>query len=297
MDLYQLKYFLEVARELSFTRAARNLHISAPAVFRSIALLENSINKKLLSRANRRLALTMDGEFLKGQAEKIYDDIERTRLRLTEKAVNAPAALKIGSREMITNYLLPRPLADFQRRNPHTRFGIYELEPKEMIDSLKKDQIDFGLYYADIIDPGIESRRLGTLRSHIYASKKMFPGRRPPKNLAGVLKLPFIAPRPLGADPTTPSADGFPDHRHPRNIKYEGEFLETHRAFVLTGIALAVLPDLVILPELKQGKVIQLKGPSLFREIYFFKRRLRPLPQAVNSLCASLQKMIRTHGS
>ncbi|MBI3547995.1 MAG: LysR family transcriptional regulator [Elusimicrobia bacterium] len=294
MDLYQLRYFLEVARELNFTRAAENLHISPPAVSRSVQLLERSIGKKLFARTKRRVALTSDGEFLKARAERVFDEVERARLELSGQRVTGPSMLRIGTREMITHYLLPRPLLEFKNKWPSVRFGLYELDPRALADALKKDQIDFGLYYCEIPDPALEAKHLGSMRSHIYASKKLLPNGKAPKSLEQILSLPFIAPRYFHSDPSTPSPDGFPDHRYARNVQYEGEFLETHRRFVLDGLAVAVLPDLVIEEEWKRGLVTRLEeGPRISREVYLFKRRSRPLPQAVEAFAASLRKAIK----
>lgn len=292
MNLYQLRYFLEVSRELSFTRAAANLHISPAAVSRSVALLEASIRRKLFSRTKRQVALTSAGEFLKGQAEKVFDTIERARMELEGTEAQAPSMLRIGSREMITNYLLPRVLQELASQYAHVRFGLYELNPRQLVDALKKDQIDFGFYYSDIPDPSIEARPMGKLRSHIYAARCILPKGLPTLDFRKILHCPFIAPRYFQADPIQQSVDGFPDSKHPRNIRYEAEFMETHRRFVLDGIAIAVLPDLVIQREWKAGKVVQLNGPPIFREIYFFKRRGRHLPRIVELLLSSLRRYL-----
>jgi DNA-binding transcriptional LysR family regulator len=296
MDLYQLRYFLEVARELSFTRAAENLRLSPPAVSRSVALLERSIGKPLLTRTKRRVALTTHGELLKARVERIYDELEKTEQELAGKRESGPSFLRIGSREMITDYLMPRPLLEFRERYPDTRFGIHELDPGEMAECLKKDQIDAGFYYFAIPDPALEVRRLGLLDSHICASPKLLGKRKAPR-FEEVLKLPWIAPRYFRADPAAPSLDGFPDTVHKRNIQYEGEFLETHRRYVLDGVALAVLPDLVVREELKRGEVVRLKGPRLYREIFFMKRRTRALPAAVDQLCESIRAVIAKLGT
>lgn len=294
MDLYQLRYFLEVARELSFTRAAANLHVSPPAVSRSVALLEASLKTRLFNRSRRHVELTSAGEFLKARVERVYDLIEGMRLEFEGRGPGGPAMLKIGSREMITNYLLSPALLAFKRRHPETRFGIYELEPRQMAEALKKDLIDFAFYYhAEIPDPTIEIRRLGALPSHIYAARSLLPGRRARPSARETLRLPFIAPRYFQSDPAQPSLDGFPDQRLPRNIQYEGEFLETHRRYVLEGVAAAVLPDFVIREECKRGEAVRLPGPRLGREIYFLRRRARPLPPAVEEFVTALQAAIR----
>jgi len=279
MDLYQLKYFLEVARELSFTRAAANLGVSPSAVSRSVALLENSVKKKLFARTKRHVALTVFGESLKVRAARIFDEVEGARLELDGES-QAPALLRIASREMITNYLLPGPLGEFKARHPSTRFGLFELEPEALADALKKDQVDFGFQYTTLDDPAIESHSLGRLRSHVYAAKK-FSGSA------------FIAPRPFRPAPGLPSADGYPDRTQPREIQYEAEFLETHRRFVLQGLCAGVLPDLVMAGDLKRGAVTVLKGPPIHREIFWFKRRDRALPKAVEELVAGVRRTIR----
>lgn len=293
MDLYQLRYFLEVARTLNFTRAAENLGISTPAVSKSVALLERSVGVPLLTRTRRLVQLTQAGERLKAHAEGIYDRIEGARLDLRGEAAQ-PAMLKIGSREMITNYLLGPSLLDFRKKHPATRFGVYELGPREMAQALRKDQIDFGFYYsAEIPDPALEIRSLGKLSSHVYASPLLWKGGKAPRDFKDVCALPFIAPRYFGADPAEPSLDGFPDQENPRQIQYEGEFLETHRRYALDGIAAAVLPDFVIKREWKEGLVARLPGPELGREIYFLKRRGRPLPKSVESFIDIVARSIK----
>lgn len=293
MDLYQLRYFLEVARELNFTRAAANLGVSTPAVSKSVALLERSVGQPLLTRTRRLVQLTQAGERLKVHAERVYDEVEAARLDLRGEA-GSPAMLKIGSREMITNYLLGPSLLELRKAHPSTRTGVYELGPKEMASALKKNQIDFGFYYsAEIPDPALEIRKLGRLDSHVYASPNLWKGAKAPKSFDEVRKLPFIAPRYFGADPAEPSLDGFPDQEAPRSIQYEGEFLETHRRFALDGIAAAVLPDFTVKRELKEGLLARLPGPQLGREIYFLKRRGRTLPKAVDAFVDTVARSIK----
>jgi len=281
MDLYQLRYFLEVARQLSFTRAARAAHVSVPAISRSVTLLERSLGKKLFVRAKGRVTLTAEGELLKGRAESVFDELEQAELDI-HRGSGPVEMMRIGSREMITNYLLPEPLREYDRMHPGTRFGVYELGPKELLEALKRDQVDFGFYYAPINDSALEVRHLGHLRSHVYATPR----------LSRVRPLPFIAPRYFGSDPTAHSIDGYPDQEHPRRILYEGEFLETHRRFVVEGLAAAVLPDFVIRQEFKKKKVVRLPGPKLGREIYFFKRAGRPLPAQVDEFVNAVRRAV-----
>lgn len=295
MDLYQLRYFLEVARTGSFTRAAEALHITTPAVSRSVTLLERSLKKSLLTRGPRHVSLTADGAYLKTQVERLYDLVEETRLQLEGAASGGPAFLRVGSREMITNYLLTPALRSLRAAHPETRFGFHELGPREMAEALKKDWIDFAFYYhGEIPDRDVETRRVGELRSHVYAARSLLAKGKIPTTARDVLKLPFVAPRYFRADPSEPSVDGFPDQRLPRDVRFEAEFLETHRRFVLDGLAVAVLPDFVVAEEVKAGRVVRLPGPKLGREIWFLKRRGRPLPAGVDLFLKTVGKTLRS---
>lgn len=295
MDLYQLRYFLEVARRRSFTRTAEALHVSAPAVSRSVAALEASLGRKLFHRTKRRVELTAEGKALMARAERAFDELERGRLEVLGKEAQ-PELLRIASREMITNYLLPEALKEFRAAHPGTRFGLYELGPREMAEALRTDRVDFGFYYStDVLAPDLELRHLGFLRSHVYAARSLV-GRRRALGAKEMLQLPFVAPRYFGADPSLPSVDGFPDQRLKRDIRYEAEFLETHRQFVLQGLAAGVLPDWVMREEFRRGKVVRLPGPPLGREIYFLKRKGRVLPRAVDGVCAAVKRILRAWG-
>ncbi|TPW21661.1 MAG: transcriptional regulator, LysR family [Elusimicrobia bacterium] len=288
MDLYQLRAFLEAARALNFTRAAEALHVSPSAVSRSVSLLERSVKTRLFARTKRHVALTSAGQSLKARAERIFDEVERAGAELAGDAAG-PAELRLASREMITNYLLPGPLAAFKERYPGTRFGLHELGPAEMAAALKNDRLDLGFYYTDVLDPALESRHLGRLRSHVYASKAFLRAAGGVRDLSA---FPFVAPRSFGGDPAVPRADGFPDHRVKRDVRYEAEFLETHRRFVLDGLCAGVLPDLVVEDEAWSGEVVALKGPPLHRDVYCFTRRGRPLPKATAFLIESTRKAV-----
>lgn len=293
IDLYQLRAFLQAARALNFTRAAENLHVSPSAVSRSVALLERSVRARLFARSRRHVALTAAGAALKARAERVFDELERAEAELAGEDAG-PRELRLASREMITNYLLPGPLAAFKARYPLTRFGLYELGPTEMAAALKNDRLDLGFYYADVPDPALERRHLGRLRSHVYASRAFLRAWGPARELE---RLPFIAPRAFGADPSVPRADGFPDERLPREVRYEAEFLETHRRFVLDGLCVGVLPDLVMAREARRGEAAALPGPALHRDVYCFARRGRTLPKAAAFLLDEVRKAVNASGS
>jgi DNA-binding transcriptional LysR family regulator len=279
VDLYQLRYFREVARSLNFTRAAEALGVSPSAVSRSVALLERSVRRPLFVRTRRRVALTAHGEALKARADAVFDQVETAEAELAGAGA-APAVLRVASREMITNYLLPGPLKEFGRLHG-TRFVLRELSPQALAAALRDDRFDLGFGYHELEDAAVESRLLGRLRSHLYAARGY-------KGAA-----PFVAPRDFDAPPGAPRPDGWPDAERPRDIRYEAEFLETHRRFVLDGLCVGVLPDLVVAAERRRGEVKALPGPALRREVWCYRRKGRPLAPAVEELAAGVRRALR----
>ena len=295
IDLYQLRTFLAAAREQNFARAARGLRVSPPAVSQSIALLERSAGRKLFHREGRRVLLTAEGVALKLRAEKIFDEVEAAERDLAG-AAPPPAELRLVVREMITNHLLPPVLAELEQRRPGTRVGLHALDPRAMADALLKDRADFGYWYAPIADDGLSSVRLGRISSRIYASPSLLRRFGRPRTPAQTLRLPFVAPRPFEEDPSVPSADGFPDARLRRDVRYRAELFETHRVFALSGLCAAVLPDGAVKDESARGRLVALPGPSLSREVYFFKRKGRVLPAAAEEINGGLRLALKRWG-
>ncbi|MFI5348872.1 MAG: LysR family transcriptional regulator [Elusimicrobiota bacterium] len=295
IDLYQLRTFLAAAREQNFARAARDLHVSPPAVSQSIALLERSTGRKLFLREGRRVLLTAEGAALKLRAEKIFDEVAAAERDLAG-ALPEPGELRLVVREMITNHLLPPVLADLEKSHPGTRVGLHALDPKAMTDALLKDKADFGYWYATILEDGLSSVLLGRIRSRVYAAPSLLRRLGRPRTPAQTLRLPFVAPRPFEEDPSVPSADGFPDARLRRDIRYRAELFETHRVFALSGMCAAVLPDGAVEEERRRGRLVALPGPALGREVYFFKRKGRVLPAAADEINAGLRRELARWG-
>ena len=288
LDLYQLRYFLEAAREQNFAKAARALRVSPPAISQSIALLERSAGRKLFHRRGRRVSLTAEGQALRARAERIFDEVEAAEGELSGGA-RAPGRLRLASRELVTNHLLPRAL----RGLPGVEVSLHALGARELVEALLKDRVDAGYFHAALPDEQLESVRLGRLSSRVYAAPSLLRRLGRPKTPAQTLRLPFVAPRPFGEEDGAPSADGFPDERLKRVIRYRVEFLETHRVLAVQGLCAAVLPEIAAREDVKRGRLVALPGPAIRREIWFFKRKGRVLPSTVEELNAALHRELR----
>ena len=99
MELRVLNYFLVVAREENFTRAAKKLHLSQPTLSRQLRDLEEEYGKQLLIRGARHVSLTKDGMLLRKRAEEILSLVKKTESELLSKENNLSGDIRIGAAE------------------------------------------------------------------------------------------------------------------------------------------------------------------------------------------------------
>ena len=97
MELRVLRYFLAVAREENFTRAAEQLHVTQPTLSRQIADLEQELGVKLFRRSNHNIILTEDVVMLKHRAQEILSLAEKTKQDFLYKEEHLEGTITIGS--------------------------------------------------------------------------------------------------------------------------------------------------------------------------------------------------------
>src|SRR3546814_15927222 len=118
VDLRQLRYFIAVARERNFTRAAEKLHIAQPPLSRQIQLLEEELGVTLMSRATSPLRLTDAGRLINEQAMQIIGRVEQLKIGTQRVGENERRGLSIG---IISSHLHRRPpLPCSEQRKPAT---------------------------------------------------------------------------------------------------------------------------------------------------------------------------------
>ena len=101
MDIRQLKVFVEIVRQGSFTRAAEHLHIAQPAVSISLRKLEEELDLTLINRQEKQITLTAEGENLLRHAERILDDLSVAEREMAELRGLVRGEVRIGIPPMI----------------------------------------------------------------------------------------------------------------------------------------------------------------------------------------------------
>ncbi|MEH1832602.1 MAG: putative sulfate exporter family transporter [Nostoc sp.] len=119
MTIDQLQIFLAVAQHLHFTRAAEELYITQPSVSAAIQSLEEQYGVKLFNQVGRRIELTLAGNMLQVEAQKILTQIELSERGLRELNDLKRGELKLGASQTIGNYWLPRFISLFKQEYPN----------------------------------------------------------------------------------------------------------------------------------------------------------------------------------
>src|SRR5215472_15447813 len=120
MDIHlrDLRYFVAVADELSFTRAAERLHLSQPALSKQIAALETTLRARLLHRDRRQVSLTAAGAALHAAAQRLLVDWDEAAAVVADAAAAETKVLRVGTLTSLGRALFPAALEHFAKRQP-----------------------------------------------------------------------------------------------------------------------------------------------------------------------------------
>lgn len=147
IELRHLRYFIAVAEELNFRRAAERIHIDQTPLSRTIRDLEDQLGVLLFVRMPRKLRLTPAGARLLKEAHKLLIRLERTQrvVRATDTRYRAP--LRIGIADGIAQPKLLECFAGWQALAPETPLELLEMCADEMITALRREEIDAGISF------------------------------------------------------------------------------------------------------------------------------------------------------
>lgn len=155
MDLRHLKYFVAVADEQNFTRAAEKLHISQPPLSRQIQDLEAELGLALFERGSRPLRLTEGGRFFYAHATRLLEQAAQA-VRTTRRVALVERRLVIGFVSSTMYGALPQLVRLFRAARPQTELALLEMSTVEQIEALKTGRIDVGYGRIRLDDPAIK---------------------------------------------------------------------------------------------------------------------------------------------
>ena len=144
MELRHLRYFVAVAENLSFTKAAAKLHLAQPSLTRQIHNLEEEIGVRLLERSKSRVALTEEGSSFLTDARRILALATESILAVQRLNRGETGALNIAYLSNFDFELLPETLRAFRHAFPHVALNLFDMNPAEQFRALEARKIDLG---------------------------------------------------------------------------------------------------------------------------------------------------------
>ncbi len=156
MELRYLRYFVTVAEELHFGRAAERLQMTQPALSKQIAGLEKELCVQLFARNKRTVSLTAAGQVFWEQATRILSQVVEA-IQLTKRTARGEEGqLRIGFTETATHTVLPALVRNFRDRFPRVELTMLELRTEAQVAALKEGQIDVAFLHPPIDERGLK---------------------------------------------------------------------------------------------------------------------------------------------
>jgi LysR family transcriptional regulator, benzoate and cis,cis-muconate-responsive activator of ben and cat genes len=199
VDLRHLRYFVAVARERNFTRAADKLHIAQPPLSRQVQQLEDELGIDLIEAGSRPLRLTEAGRLFHEQAVQVLERVDEMKTMMVRLQAADRDRFSIGFVGSTLYGKLPEVIRSYRAARPGVELTLLEFTSVEQIAALKEGRIDVGFGRIPLDDPAIDRRLLRNER--LVAA---VPPRHPVLARGGSLELADLALSPLIVYPKAP---------------------------------------------------------------------------------------------
>ena len=194
MELRRLRYFIAVAEELSFSRAAQRLRMSQPPLSNQIKQLEEELGVLLFDRTSRGVRMTGAGELLLEEARRIFVQVDQTVRVVQRVGYGEVGRLTLGFVPSSSNETLPPILQRLGDRFPGIELFLREMRPDLIVRQLHDKQIDAGFLYLPLEDTSLHIERVAREPLVLALPETHALAAEPRVDLQAVKKEPFILP-------------------------------------------------------------------------------------------------------
>ena len=268
MELRHLRYFVAVAEELSFTKAAQKLRLAQPSLTRQVKNLEDEIGVRLLDRSNNRVALTDEGRRFLFDSKKLLAMCAESVAAVQRMNGAGDSQLNIGYVANIHYGLLPATLAAFRKLSPRVALNLFDMTSADQFRALESHRIDLGfvglrptLSGHDLLSEGVANDSI------LLVLPERHPLAKEPKVKLGDLAPLFFIEMSAKTHPgarewllETCQRSGFA-----ARILQEADTESTAITFVADGLGVALMPEQISeLPH--TGVIFRPLSPPLRRE-------------------------------
>ena len=190
--LRQYNYFLAVAKELHFKKAADKLFISQPGLSKQIKEMEESLGFKLFERNNRNVQLTKAGAYLQKEITLLMTQNEGILRHAKHIAEGNEGEIHLGYVGSAVQKIIPKLLVKFRARYPGIHFSLEEMDNATQIEALLNNQIDVGFVRLNEVTPTLSVRPVFQETFSLVLPKKHALNARNFSSLSQLKEEPFI---------------------------------------------------------------------------------------------------------
>lgn len=171
MEIRQFNYFMTVAKLGSFTKASQQLHVSQPALSKTIKAFESELNVELLDRSDREVKLTDSGEIVYNHGLKIFDTLSSLTSNLEDNSSLKSGSIKIGLPSLIGIMFFPSMIKGFSSAYPHLTTELIEEGTHKVIRLVDEGEIDCGIVMLPVDETKFDVFQLTEDKLMLYLQK------------------------------------------------------------------------------------------------------------------------------
>lgn len=287
-----------MARLLSFTKAAEELHMTQPAVTFQVRQLEEQFNTRLFDRTHNRISLTEAGKRVHECAERIFELYAEMDNSVRELTGDISGVLILGASTTIAEYMLPALLGDFKAKYPDITIRLKVANTDGIVSQVESNAIDLGVVEAPVNNKNlvVEECRTDHLvlivpPAHELAKEDVVPIKR-------VAEYPFIC-REEGSGTREVMIESMQHagvSTADLNIAMELGSLEAIKGAVEAGMGVSILSNATIQKELKLGTLVAVQlDPPIDRPFSFVHQKQKFRVRAMDELLSFARSYCRSH--
>ena len=248
MEIFELRYFLGVAREENVTRASERLHISPASLSKAITRLEDELSVSLFSREGRNIKLTDHGRLFQKRAAEIVQLEESARLELAGH--EGIIQMVIAGAEILLSEMGLSVANDLRSKYPKSKLEFHATHDEEALGQVSRGEAHLAVVTSEVSSyPELSAKVLAepTFQTVVGSGHPLYSLALAKKTIPieKVLEHAFVSPSNplLGKVGLKQSLDGWRDDKFPRKVEFLTSSLKLLEKLVTQGRALAYLPD------------------------------------------------------
>jgi DNA-binding transcriptional LysR family regulator len=283
MDTDQLKTFLEVTRQKSFSRAAEKLHVTQPSISAQIRALETYLGHRLLERGGGKVTLTAAGRVFEPFAENCLSRLNHMVLTLADLERLPRGALSVSANDSTALYVLPVFFSKFRRQYPRVALNIVRAERSKSLELVLDREVEFG-----VVSLPLNDKRLHVEIIHSDEFVLVVPSTHPLATCE-MVSLQQVAQHRLlllkQGRRREQLDELFAQEKLIPRIAMELDSNELLKRLIMKDMGMGFLPRINVLDEERSGalKVLPVENLRIIRELALISRKDRVLTRAGNA--------------